>query len=176
MRPRPEASVVVIAYNDARRLPRAVASVLAQSMGDVETVIVDDASTDGTGQVADRLAAAHPGRVRAIHLPANSGGCGRPRNIGIERSHGRYLMFLDSDDLLDRHACLNLVSAAADGKIMIWDPTNGQEVATLEALPGSIRHMTLSADGLRLAIGNARTTEADVRLAWEVLRQEAERC
>ncbi|QXJ25993.1 CDP-glycerol glycerophosphotransferase family protein [Actinomadura graeca] len=114
MRARPEASVVVIAYNDERRLPRAVASVLAQSLGGVETVIVDDASTDGTARAADRLAAAHPGRVRAVHLPSNSGGCGRPRNTGIERSSGRYVMFLDSDDLLDRHACLNLVSAAEE--------------------------------------------------------------
>ncbi|GAA4237776.1 hypothetical protein GCM10022254_50970 [Actinomadura meridiana] len=114
MRARPDVSVVVIAYNDARRLPRAVDSALAQSLGGVETVIVDDASTDGTGEVADRLAAAHPGRVRAVRLPENSGGCGRPRNAGIEASTGRYVMFLDSDDLLDRHACLNLLAAAED--------------------------------------------------------------
>ncbi|HEU5031451.1 MAG TPA: CDP-glycerol glycerophosphotransferase family protein [Spirillospora sp.] len=114
MRVRPDVSVVVIAYNDAARLPRAVASSLAQSLGGVETLIVDDASTDGTGEAADRLAAAHPGRVRALHLPVNSGGCGRPRNVGVERSDGRYVMFLDSDDLLDRHACLNLLSAAQE--------------------------------------------------------------
>ncbi|MGP4029165.1 bifunctional glycosyltransferase/CDP-glycerol:glycerophosphate glycerophosphotransferase [Actinomadura sp. 3N407] len=111
---RPDVSVVVIAYNDARRLPRAAASSLGQSLGAVETVIVDDASTDGTAEIADRLAAAHPGRVRAVHLPSNSGGCGRPRNAGIEASTGRYVMFLDSDDLLDRHACLNLLGAAED--------------------------------------------------------------
>ncbi|QKG27319.1 CDP- glycerol:poly(glycerophosphate)glycerophosphotransferase [Actinomadura verrucosospora] len=114
MRVRPDVSVVVIAYNDAARLPRAVASSLAQSLGGVETVIVDDASTDGTGEAAERLAAAHPGRVRAVRLPVNSGGCGRPRNVGVERSEGRYVMFLDSDDLLDRHACLNLLSAAQE--------------------------------------------------------------
>ncbi|TYB40115.1 bifunctional glycosyltransferase/CDP-glycerol:glycerophosphate glycerophosphotransferase [Actinomadura chibensis] len=111
---RPDVSVVVIAYNDARRLPRAVGTVLAQSLGGVETVVVDDASTDGTAETADRLAAAHPGRVRAVHLPVNSGGCGRPRNTGVEASSGRYVMFLDSDDLLDRHACLNLLAAAED--------------------------------------------------------------
>ncbi|TDC44536.1 glycosyltransferase [Actinomadura sp. KC345] len=111
---RPDVSVVVIAYNDARRLPRAVASSLGQSLGCVETVIVDDASTDGTAQAADRLAARHPGRVRAVHLEANSGGCGRPRNAGIEASTGGHVMFLDSDDLLDRHACLNLLGAAED--------------------------------------------------------------
>ncbi|MFV2179613.1 CDP-glycerol glycerophosphotransferase family protein [Actinomadura sp. LOL_016] len=114
MRVRPDVSVVVIAYNDARRLPRAVASTLGQSLRAVETVIVNDASTDRTGEVADRLAAANPGRVRAVHLPVNSGGCGRPRNTGIDRSDGRFVMFLDSDDLLDRHACLNLVAAGED--------------------------------------------------------------
>ncbi|WP_329520269.1 bifunctional glycosyltransferase/CDP-glycerol:glycerophosphate glycerophosphotransferase [Spirillospora sp. NBC_01491] len=114
MRARPDVSVVVIAYNDALRLPRAVGSVLGQSLGGVETVIVDDASTDGTGEIADRFAAGLPGRIRAVHLPANSGGCGRPRNVGIEHASGRFLMFLDSDDTLDRHACLNLVAAAED--------------------------------------------------------------
>jgi CDP-glycerol glycerophosphotransferase len=61
-------TVVVIAYNDAARLPRAVASVLRQSHPGVEVVVVDDCSTDGTGAVADALAAAHPDRVRALHL------------------------------------------------------------------------------------------------------------
>jgi CDP-glycerol glycerophosphotransferase len=111
---RPDVSVVVIAYNDARRLPHAVASTLEQSLGGVETVIVDDASTDGTGEVAERFAAARPGRVRAVHLPVNSGGCGGPRNAGVDASSGRYVMFLDSDDLLDRHACLNMLATAED--------------------------------------------------------------
>ncbi|SEG41462.1 CDP-glycerol glycerophosphotransferase [Thermomonospora echinospora] len=111
---RPDVSVVVIAYDDAARLPRAVGSVLAQSLGGVETIVVDDGSTDGTGRVADRLAAAHPGRVRAVHLPENSGGCGRPRNEGARRARGAYVMFLDSDDVLDRHACLNLFAAAEE--------------------------------------------------------------
>ncbi|MFI0353934.1 CDP-glycerol glycerophosphotransferase family protein [Actinomadura sp. 9N407] len=114
MRVRPDVSVVVIAYNDAGRLPRAVRSVLAQSLRSVEVVIVDDASTDGTGEVADRFAAAHPGRVRAVHLPENSGGCGRPRNVGIEHARGARVMFLDSDDVLDRHACLTMVAAAEE--------------------------------------------------------------
>ncbi|MFG2006123.1 CDP-glycerol glycerophosphotransferase family protein [Spirillospora sp. NPDC048911] len=111
---RPDVSVVVIGYNDAARLPRAVGSVLGQSLGGVEAVVVDDASTDGTGEVADRLAAEHPDRVRSVRLPENSGGCGRPRNAGTEQARGRYVMYLDSDDLLDRHACLNLIATAEE--------------------------------------------------------------
>src|SRR5262245_59409442 len=88
----PAVTVVVIAYNDVRRLPRAVGSALRQSLGGVEVVVVDDGSSDGTGPLADRLADEHRGRVRAVRLPVNSGGCGRPRNVGVERARGRYVM------------------------------------------------------------------------------------
>jgi CDP-glycerol glycerophosphotransferase len=108
-----DVSVIVIVYNDADRLPAAVRSALDQSHRDVEVVIVDDASTDATAEVADGLAAAED-RVRVIRRAENSGGCGAPRNDGIAASRGRYLMFLDSDDTLDRHACRNLVAVAEE--------------------------------------------------------------
>src|SRR5882757_2740620 len=108
----PDISVVVIVYNDAERLPTAVRSVLAQTLRNVEVVIADDCSTDGSYEVATSLAAAGPRRVRAIRLPHNSGGCGEPRNQGIAVARGRYVMFLDSDDVLDRHACRNMLEAA----------------------------------------------------------------
>lgn len=108
----PDVSVVVIVYNDAGRLPTAVASVLGQSLHNLEVIIVDDCSTDGTARVAAGLAA-HP-KVRSITLEANSGGCSLPRNVGIDNARGRYVMFLDSDDTLDRHACLNLLQAAEE--------------------------------------------------------------
>jgi CDP-glycerol glycerophosphotransferase len=104
--------VVVVVHDDADRLPRAVRSVLDQSMRGVEAVIVDDASTDRTEAVATRLA--RDPRVRYLRLADNSGAAGRPRNIGIEAATGDYLMFLDSDDELDRHACRALLAAAED--------------------------------------------------------------
>ncbi len=112
-RPGPEVSVIVIVFNDAPRLPRAVASALAQTHPGVEILVVDDCSTDGTAEVADAIAAAYPDRVRAIHLPANSGGCSRPRNVGVEQARGDYVMFLDSDDELDPDACRVLSEAAS---------------------------------------------------------------
>jgi CDP-glycerol glycerophosphotransferase len=110
--PEPDVSVVVIVYNDEERLPTAVGSVLEQTFRNVEVVIADDCSTDGSHEVAQALAAAHPGRVRAIRLPENSGGCGGPRNQGVRAARGRYVMFLDSDDTLERNACRNMVEAA----------------------------------------------------------------
>ncbi|MER5226972.1 bifunctional glycosyltransferase/CDP-glycerol:glycerophosphate glycerophosphotransferase [Streptomyces flaveus] len=108
----PDITVVVIVYDDESRLPTAVQSVLTQTLRSVEVVIVDDRSTDGSYEVARRLAAEHPARVRAYRLPENSGGCGAPRNHGIEQARGTYVVFLDSDDVLERNACRNLLEAA----------------------------------------------------------------
>ncbi|MEU6418522.1 bifunctional glycosyltransferase/CDP-glycerol:glycerophosphate glycerophosphotransferase [Streptomyces spiralis] len=110
--PEPDVSVVVIVYNDEERLPTAVGSVLEQTLRNVEVIIADDCSTDGSYEVAQALAAAHPDKVRAIRLPENSGGCGEPRNQGVKVARGRYVMFLDSDDTLERNACRNMVEAA----------------------------------------------------------------
>ncbi|MFI7698365.1 CDP-glycerol glycerophosphotransferase family protein [Nonomuraea sp. NPDC049480] len=105
----PDCTVVVITYNDAARLPRAVRSVLRQSLRDLEVIIADDASTDGTPEVAARLADGDP-RVRYLRREANSGGCGAPRNDGIDAAAAPYIMFLDSDDELPRHACKSLLT------------------------------------------------------------------
>ncbi|MFG2211728.1 CDP-glycerol glycerophosphotransferase family protein [Streptomyces sp. NPDC048638] len=110
----PDVSVVVIVYNDADRLPTAVQSVLDQTLRDVEVVIVDDCSTDRSFDVAQRLAATHPERVRAFQLPENSGAGGEPRNAGIQHTTGKYVMFLDSDDVLELNACRNMLEAAEE--------------------------------------------------------------
>jgi CDP-glycerol glycerophosphotransferase len=110
----PDVSVIIIVYNDAKRIERAVRSVLDQSLRNCEVLVVDDASTDDSPHVVARLVAAAPERMRSIRLEANSGGCGKPRNTGIDAARGRYVMFLDSDDTLDRHACRNLFATAEE--------------------------------------------------------------
>ncbi|MET8004856.1 bifunctional glycosyltransferase/CDP-glycerol:glycerophosphate glycerophosphotransferase [Nonomuraea glycinis] len=105
----PICTVVVITYNDAPRLPRAVRSVLRQSLRDLEVIVVDDASTDETPRVAGELMESDP-RVRYLRRPANSGGCGAPRNDGLDAAAAPYLMYLDSDDELPRHACKSLLT------------------------------------------------------------------
>ncbi len=107
----PDVSVVVIVYNDARNLARAVDSARQQTLRNLEILLVNDASTDGTAQVAAALARADD-RVRAVHLPVNSGGCSRPRNVGLSLARAPYVMFLDSDDTLERHAAKNLLLTA----------------------------------------------------------------
>ncbi|WP_189306031.1 glycosyltransferase family 2 protein [Streptomyces albospinus] len=104
-------SVVVIAFNDAGHVADAVRSALAQGESVGEVIAVDDASTDGTGAALDALARSEP-RVRVIHRGENSGGCGSPRNDGVRAATGRFVMFLDSDDVLPPGAVDALRSAA----------------------------------------------------------------
>jgi CDP-glycerol glycerophosphotransferase len=107
----PDVTVVVICFNDAGRLPRAVASVQRQTLRNLEIVIVDDASTDDTEAVARALAAQDP-RIRYERLTENSGGCSAPRNRGLELARAPWVMFCDSDDEYERHACKNLLLTA----------------------------------------------------------------
>ncbi|WP_122619787.1 glycosyltransferase family 2 protein [Streptomyces sp. Tu 4128] len=106
----PDVTVTVIVYNDAERLPRAVASVLRQTHANIEVVISDDHSTDATPEVARALAARDP-RVVYLRLPENSGGCSVPRNRALEIARAPYLMFLDSDDELPERAVETLLAA-----------------------------------------------------------------
>jgi teichuronic acid biosynthesis glycosyltransferase TuaG len=90
-------SVVMPAHNSEALLGESVRSVAAQTYGDWELVIVDDASTDGTLAAARAMAAEEP-RIRIVALEQNAGAA-EARNRGIEAASGQYLAFLDSDDL-----------------------------------------------------------------------------
>lgn len=115
----PTVSVIVITYEDAGRVGRALASVTAQTFGDLEIVVVDDGSTDRTANVVERARALDP-RIRYHRRATNSGGCGAPRNDGLELARGRWVMFLDSDDELEPDAVRVLVEAAtAEGSDIV---------------------------------------------------------
>ncbi|MFE1953048.1 glycosyltransferase family 2 protein [Streptomyces sp. NPDC059524] len=106
----PDVTVTVITYDDAARLPRAVASLQAQTHTNIEIVISDDHSTDNTPEIARDLAAADP-RITCLRLPENSGGCSTPRNRALDIARAPYLMFLDSDDELPPRAVEFLLAA-----------------------------------------------------------------
>lgn len=99
-RPRriPRVSVVIPCFNYGRYLPACVASVVNQPGVDVDVLIVDDASTDDSGNVADDLAAAHPA-VRVLHHARNAGHL-QTYNDGLAAVDGDYVVLLSADDLL----------------------------------------------------------------------------
>ncbi|MFI2258426.1 glycosyltransferase family 2 protein [Streptomyces tubercidicus] len=114
--PSAQVSIVVIAFNDVAHIGDAVRSALAQGTpGETvtEVIAVNDASTDGTGAALDDLARTEP-RLRVLHRDENSGGCGTPRNDGLRAATGRFVMFLDSDDVLPPGAARALLAAALE--------------------------------------------------------------
>ncbi|MFJ2021210.1 glycosyltransferase family 2 protein [Streptomyces nodosus] len=106
-----QVSIVVIGYDDARHVTDAVRSALAQGGVVREVIAVDDCSTDGSPELLDALAAEDP-RVKVLRRTVNSGGCGTPRNDGIDAARAPYVMFLDSDDVLPPGAVEALLMAA----------------------------------------------------------------
>lgn len=89
----PRLSVVIPCFNAARFLDEALASVFAQGIDDLEVVLVDDGSTDGSAEVARR----HDPRVRVL-AQANAG-IAAARNAGVAAARGGWLAFLDADDV-----------------------------------------------------------------------------
>lgn len=93
----PKISIITITYNRARFLPEAIESVLAQSFTDWELLIIDDASTDDTSEVAGRYASIDQ-RIKYYKNQENLK-ISRSRNRGLELSKGDYVAVLDSDDI-----------------------------------------------------------------------------
>lgn len=112
MRP-PLVSVITPCHNAAEFVGETIASVLAQTHGAVEHILVDDASSDGSWAILAGFAGLHPARIRAIRLPANLGGS-HARNRGVEDARGDYLMFLDADDLIAPGTLAALVAAVKE--------------------------------------------------------------
>lgn len=105
--------IVIPCYNAQTVLPHAFASLKAQTLGfeQLEVLLVDDCSSDGTGALVEQYAAAHA-NVVALHTEKNSGYAGAPRNLALAHASTPFLMFLDSDDAYTPDACAALLDEA----------------------------------------------------------------
>lgn len=95
---RPLVSVVVPAYNAERHIEATLASIQAQSVINIEILVVDDCSNDGTMGLVERISAQDP-RVQYLRTPANCGGPAGPRNLGVKAARAEWLALCDADDL-----------------------------------------------------------------------------
>lgn len=95
---KPLISIIVPVYNMMEYLPRCVESLLAQTYSNIEIILVDDGSTDGTGVLCDKLSK-QDGRIKVFHK--QNGGSSSARNLGISKAQGAYFGFVDSDDFVD---------------------------------------------------------------------------
>jgi glycosyltransferase involved in cell wall biosynthesis len=140
----PTVSVVIPAYNAARYLAAAVDSALQQTFRDVEVLVVDDGSTDDTPAVLS----AYRSRIHVVRQ-ANAG-VARARNAGTEAARGRYVAFLDADDLwqpekiekqmaalaaaLDRRACYSAFTLVAADLTVLGVSRTARQASLVEDL------------------------------------------
>lgn len=94
---RPLVSIIIPAYNVCEYIEKCILSAVRQTYSSIEIVVVDDGSLDDTSIIVDRLAA-QDSRIISIHQ--NNSGVSAARNMGISKSKGEYLVFLDGDDYL----------------------------------------------------------------------------
>lgn len=103
----PVISIIVPVFNAERYLSRCIDSILNQSFSDLELLLVDDGSTDGSGNVCDEYAAKDE-RVKVIHQ--DNAGVSTARNKGLEEATGEYIYFPDSDDIVIEYALELLIN------------------------------------------------------------------
>lgn len=159
---RPLLSVVVPVYDVEAWLPECLDSVLRSSYAELEVIVVDDGSPDGSGAIADEYAARDP-RVRVVHT-ANQG-LGAARNEGTRHATGELLGFCDSDDVVPRTAYAALVGALersgsdfATGSIVRWEADGLHE-------PPWMRRLHAAGGGLRITADDHPEILGDV-FAW----------
>lgn len=105
----PGISAVIPVYNGEKFLKTCLDSVLAQTFADFEAIIVDDGSSDGSAAIIDGFVSAHK-NFKCIRT--ENRGVAAARNLGIETAEGKYITFIDSDDLLPPTAFGDLYDAA----------------------------------------------------------------
>ncbi|MBQ1915831.1 MAG: glycosyltransferase family 2 protein, partial [Selenomonadaceae bacterium] len=94
-----EISVIVPVYNVEKYLEACIQSIWAQDFKDFELILVEDASTDGSLALCRRLQKASGGKIQLLTHPKNRG-LSAARNTGIDAATGKYITFVDSDDML----------------------------------------------------------------------------
>ena len=110
----PKISIIVPIYNIIDCLERCVRSIINQTYKDLEIILVDDGSTDGTEKLVDELAK-RDNRIKAVHK--ENGGLADARNVGVSESTGEYISFVDSDDFIELSMFDNIVATIKTSKM-----------------------------------------------------------
>ena len=104
-------SVIVPVYNCIYTLDKCIEAICAQTSGNLEILLIDDGSTDGSQLLCDKFAS-EDARIHVFHKP--NGGVSSARNMGLDHAQGEYVMFCDSDDWVEPEWCEQLYLAAAE--------------------------------------------------------------
>ena len=92
-------SVIVPVYNVEKYIERCLNSLVKQTIGDIEIIVINDGSPDNSQDIIDKFIGKYPDKIVSLIVP--NGGVSKARNIGLERATGEYVGFVDSDDFVD---------------------------------------------------------------------------
>lgn len=101
-------SIIIPVYNVEKYVQTCIDSVISQTYSNLEIIMVDDGSTDTSGQLCDKAAMLDP-RIKVIHQ--KNAGLSAARNAGIDKATGDYLYFVDSDDYIDKNLVETVLNA-----------------------------------------------------------------
>lgn len=104
-------SIIIPVYNAGKYLHRCVDSVLCQTYSNFELILIDDGSTDGSGDICGEYAE-KDSRIKVFHK--ENGGASSARNLGLSKAKGEYIVFVDADDAVDGQYLEHLLSGNAD--------------------------------------------------------------
>ena len=103
---RPKVSILIPVYNVEKYIERCVTSILNQSYPDYEVILINDGSTDSSGEVCDQICLVSD-KVKVFHT--NNQGVSRARNLALSKASGEYITFIDSDDYVSTDYIAHLV-------------------------------------------------------------------
>lgn len=135
----PKLSVMIPVYNVEAYLRKCLDSVIYPQLSDYEIVLVNDGSTDSSGDICREYASRYPELIRLI--TTENGGIGKARDVGIDTARGEYIIFVDSDDYLSENAIPEMLETLSlDFQMCIFDIRSvNEDGKLLKLIPGCKR-------------------------------------
>ena len=111
---KPKVSVIVPVYNSEDYVGNTIESIISQTLHEIEIILVDDGSTDNSGKICDDYAKKDE-RILVVHKP--NGGLADARNAGMKVATGKYMMFIDADDLFEKDSCEHMYNTIEKNEV-----------------------------------------------------------
>ena len=164
---KPLISVIVPVYKAESTLERCVKSILAQTVSDLELILVDDGSPDNSGALCDEIAKNDP-RVRVFHK--ENGGAASARNLGVDNLRGEFVSFVDSDDYIAPDMYEKMLPVLREHVLPYLD--SGRIIVKQNAAEQKMNSDTLSVISGEEAIGRLLDWSGNCSLCTHVFRAE----